>query len=156
MGIFDKPWNPDHELLKDLHSAKPPPDLHHVSISSGGSAATGGYVAGGGGGAGWAHQHIMKEELMRQISAAHTHAVSGASYPHTPTDIHSVSDRIAMIASRLRCHVDDFPFRKFASFVEGEKVHIFIVLPAGPTLLEDDAGLFPSDTLMTQLRLLLP
>lgn len=111
-------------------------------------------LGGGGGGGAAHHTHtINQSDLLRQMKEAYEVA---SATQRTPTDINSAPDRIAMIASRLRCTVQDFPFRKFASFVESEKVHIFIVLPAGPTVLEDDVGLFPSDTLVTQLRLLLP
>jgi hypothetical protein len=61
-----------------------------------------------------------------------------------------------MIASRLRVPVRNFPFAKFSTYEQNGTVYVFIVLPAGPVTLEDDASLFPSDGLMAQLRLLIP
>lgn len=86
-------------------------------------------------------------DLQRQIEAAHI-AVEQSLNPL------SISQgRRDMIAMRLRRPV---PFKNFETFLEGDKVYAAIVTSQGAVFLEDDTAMFPSDTFMAQLRLLLP
>jgi hypothetical protein len=86
-------------------------------------------------------------DLQRQIEAARM-AVRQSLNP-----IGVAHERKNMIAMRLRGPV---PFKNFETFLEGDKIYAAIVTSQGAVFLEDDAALFPSDTFMAQLRLLLP
>ena len=87
-------------------------------------------------------------DLQRRIEAAHNMATSQSLNP-----IGVAHERKNMIAMRLRGPV---PFKNFETFLEGDKIYAAIVTSQGAVFLEDDAALFPSDTFMAQLRLLLP
>lgn len=63
--------------------------------------------------------------------------------------------RATMIAMRLRLqHTDWFPYQYLSTALTGDKVFVFVVQDGQPVVLEDDATMFPSDALITQLRLL--
>jgi len=71
-------------------------------------------------------------------------------------DLNNDNARKMMIAMRLR--LEDgvyFPFEHLSTAKAGDKVFIFVVQNNQPVTLEDEAGMFPSDTLVTQLRLLM-
>lgn len=59
-----------------------------------------------------------------------------------------------MIRSRMRWSNANGSFSYLHAHSEKERVFIFGVINGEPVMLEDDAGLFPSDQLVTQLRLL--
>ncbi len=59
-----------------------------------------------------------------------------------------------MIDMRLRTPPGKFLFQFMQAFKYGEKVVVFIVQKDQPTFLEDDWALFPSDELVTKLRLI--
>lgn len=63
-----------------------------------------------------------------------------------------------MIAMRLRIQQGSrIPFDHLnCAYVTPEKVAVFVVQNGQHMVLEDDANLFPSDTLITQLRLIMP
>jgi hypothetical protein len=76
-------------------------------------------------------------------------------------DIHNSDDRINWIAIRLRVIPEegaciDFGVEHISTHYHdgAEKVFIFVVQDGKPVTLEDDASLFPSDTLITALRLI--
>lgn len=107
----------------------------HASMAHVWDDRAGGYVGGGGG------------------AGVHSHVYTGVSGPSVP-QISSAPDRLMMIATRLRVSLHNFPFQKIATFENGEKVVVFVIAGGQPVVLEDDASLFPSDTLVSQLRLL--
>lgn len=72
-----------------------------------------------------------------------------------PYDLNNAAVRTRMMCMRLRVPPDNFPFRHFTTILANGIVYVTIVMPNGPVMFEDDAVLFPSDTLMSSLRLLL-
>lgn len=63
--------------------------------------------------------------------------------------------RNKMIAMRLRVpEGNTMPYQDLFTSLAGDKVFVFVVQDNQAVTLEDDAALFPSDTLITQLRLL--
>ncbi len=67
----------------------------------------------------------------------------------------------ALLLLRLRLRSGYFPnggmaipFEELVAHQEMEIVHIFFIHKGKPVLMEDDAGLFPSDALVTKMRLL--
>lgn len=72
-------------------------------------------------------------------------------------DVTLSEGRTDLIAARLRIReADRLPWDALFTHIAGEKVFVFIVANGDAVKLEDELGLFPSDTLITQLRLLLP
>ena len=76
-----------------------------------------------------------------------------------PTNLGSVIEnemyRSKLVAMRLRLREgENMPFQYFATALAGDKVFVFVVQDGQAVVLEDDAPLFPSDKLITQLRLL--
>lgn len=65
--------------------------------------------------------------------------------------------RLKMLSLRLRIQEGTFPksFTDLHTALAGDKVYVFIVKGADAVTLEDNAGLFPSDALVTQIRLLM-
>lgn len=60
------------------------------------------------------------------------------------------------VAMRMRYKDGEgLPFAYFSTHYTGEKVFAFIVVKDQPVTLEDEGALFPSDTFMTQLRMLM-
>lgn len=71
-------------------------------------------------------------------------------------NISSEDGRKVMIAMRLRLDEGDrFPFQHLSTAKTDDKVFVFVVQNDQPVILEDESALFPSDTLTTQLRLLM-
>lgn len=76
-------------------------------------------------------------------------------YPDYADDISSSSYRKNMIGMRLRVPPGAmFPFDALETHYAGEKVFIFVAVDDKPVVLEDESALFPSDALVTQLRLI--
>lgn len=80
------------------------------------------------------------------------------TYPSTMTpagDISVDSWRMRAIAMRLRIpQGSKHPFQHLSTAWTGEKVFVFVVENDQAVVLEDGSALFPSDTLVTQLRLI--
>lgn len=71
--------------------------------------------------------------------------------------IYDEGSRRRMIAMRLRLADGvPWPFQSLHTALsqDGTKVFVFVVQKDTPVTLSDDAGLFPSDALVTQLRLI--
>lgn len=69
--------------------------------------------------------------------------------------IHNATWRLEMIGSRLQAPVSVYKvFEHISTALAEDKVVVFIVQRGKHVTLEDPASLFPSDTLITQLRLL--
>lgn len=65
--------------------------------------------------------------------------------------------RLKSIAMRMRWTEGMLPpYQKLDTALTGEKVLVWVVVKDESVVLEDERDLFPSDTLITQLRLLLP
>lgn len=68
------------------------------------------------------------------------------------TDEH---ERMRMLGMRLRVPQGaELPFEHISTALSGETVFVFVLSGGKPAILEDGADLFPSDTLITQLRLI--
>lgn len=93
----------------------------------------------------------IARRMQNDAWASHSHSHSGSAVPSVP-DVTSPVGRKAMIEMRLRTTLT---LKNFASFLEGDTVYVAIVKDNGGVFLEDDLAMFPSDTFMTQLRLLL-
>lgn len=73
--------------------------------------------------------------------------------PTNPLDDESY--RIRLIRMRLRIPEGSLlPYQFLATHFAGEEVIVFVVQDGQPVTLRDEAPLFPSDQLITQLRLL--
>lgn len=63
--------------------------------------------------------------------------------------------RMRSLAMRLRVKEGHkFPFQHISTAWAGDKVFIFVLSKGQPVTFEDDAALFPSDTIITALRLI--
>lgn len=63
---------------------------------------------------------------------------------------------IGLIAARMGWRAGDtVPFDFIAAYKDPASAIVFVVQGGEPTTIEDDAGLFPSDALVSKLRLLL-
>lgn len=92
------------------------------------------------------------------------HGPAPTPYQEPPTPYHKLPDRydidsenarLEMIAMRLRIpQGQKWPFDYVNTAVGNEKIFVFIVQDDQPVILEDSKALFPSDVLITQLRLI--
>jgi hypothetical protein len=114
-------------------------------------------------------EKMYRESLMNNLGAAVSPSVNSvdlarriSSYsPGTvvasrpDVDLNSDRGRLNMLAMRLRVKEGEvWPFDSIQTSLGNEKIFVFIVQGDKPAILEDDADLFPSDTLVTQLRLI--
>ena len=75
--------------------------------------------------------------------------------PHTAHNVERNEWRHRAIYMRLRIpEGGNHPFQYMSSAYAGDKVFVFVVQDNQAVTLEDDATMFPSDQLITQLRLL--
>ena len=125
---------------------------------------TGGWVGGSSGGRNPCCSH-SPGIVCPHCAPYHTHAIQIAVGGHMGSHTHTVSQLpepdpsgvlVAMLRSRLRMDpYKSFPFRAMHFVDTGEHVHLFIVPDKDPVVLTDESHLYPSDQLMTQIRLLL-
>ena len=65
-------------------------------------------------------------------------------------------DDLAMLAKRLRLHAgSQMPFDFVNVHVGKDKAYVFVVKDGVAVTLEDDHNMYPSDNLITQLRLMI-
>jgi hypothetical protein len=120
------------------------------------------------------------EEIIDTITTDNTHGLMvprrpySGGYPHIPPQKHtpvvvphstsqcddtifSVMGRLAMISMRLRRPSSLIPqeFEDLHTVLSKDKVFVLIVTKGELVSLVDDASMFPSDTLITQIRLLM-
>ena len=90
------------------------------------------------------------------ITAAHQMGSYGVNTT-SPDPVRHQAGRLKILAMRLRIAESTIPkgFTDLHTTLEGDRVFVFIVLKGKALTLEDDAGMFPSDTLVTQIRLLM-
>lgn len=78
-----------------------------------------------------------------------------AGYSRPMNDVQMEGHRKQMLAMRLRISEGDkLPFDDIHTSLGKEKVFVFVVQNDQAVTLEDDPLMFPSDTLITQLRLI--
>ena len=99
------------------------------------------------------HQNVMLEQLHRviqqkdeQIKKLHEH--------YGDLSVDSRTGRKRLIEGRLRQSVDT-SFQYFDTAYVGDVVHVFLVVNDQTLGLTDEFAMFPSDNLITQLRLLM-
>lgn len=97
----------------------------------------------------------ISEMQKQQQSMINNHIYADISADSDP--VSSSQERYKMLGMRMRWRRDQYcPFKGLQTFLSesGEKVLLAFVKGEGLVTLEDDAKLYPSDTLITQLRLL--
>lgn len=88
-------------------------------------------------------------------SASLARSIIGPSVNRTNNALEDSWSRHRMIAMRLRIPEGErMPFDDIHTSLGKEKIFVFILQNDKPVVLEDDIGLFPSDALVTQLRLI--
>jgi hypothetical protein len=88
------------------------------------------------------------------VDPAPSGAMAGYA-PHNFPDIDSEIWRSSALFMRLRIPSNTLrPFQHLSTGFADDKVFVFVVAGGKPVTLEDDAHLFPSDQLITQLRML--
>jgi len=98
----------------------------------------------------WANMH---NNLGSQLSNIQVNNYTPVKKPPAdPLDDHT--SRLKMLGMRLRWEGDKIPYKTLHTHREGETIFVFLVVDGKPITLEDSAGLYPSDTLVTQLRLI--
>lgn len=103
-----------------------------------------------------AQRHAYIDKKTGAITAAHL-MMGGYEINQVSTDpVRNQAGRLKLLSMRLRLPENAIPkgFTDLHTTLEGDKVFVFIVLRGKAVTLEDDAGMFPSDTLITQIRLL--
>lgn len=112
---------------------------------------------------------VTAEEMKRQIEEIRKYGAqqnplsswSAANYGHLPIKNSYSPDLTSMIKMRMHRGLGlqegaIFPLDHIhAHKINDEKVAVLVVHKGQATLIEDDNSLFPSDTLVTQLRLLI-
>jgi hypothetical protein len=97
------------------------------------------------------HQHVKNA----QIVADHTHSYAGAQQTTIAPTRWSEGNLLMMLGSRLGWGFEKCKFRRVVPCrVTDEKIVLFIVTNTDAVTLEDDAYLYPSDALVSQVRLL--
>lgn len=99
-------------------------------------------------------ERLLRAEMAAPLGSAGSARSHSVSNPW-PVDVENETHRHGMLCTRLRVAPAEFPFKKMATFIEGEDVYVVIITPNGPVTLTDEVGLFPSDRLITQLRLMM-
>lgn len=100
-------------------------------------------------------ERFYQEAVNTLRSNPYTHPLRQATVDgYMSPKIENRRDRELMLSIRMRVSVDDLPFDDIYTSLGKEKVFVFVVQNDVPVIFEDDIGLFPSDTLVTQLRLI--
>jgi len=108
-----------------------------------------------------AQKHIAVGIRAMQERKFHDLVTIGKSWVDEPpvlphrNSMETSANRRDMIGMRLHCDPNKFPFPHFNTMYDGETVYISLVVRNQGVMLTDPASEYPSDTLMTQLRLLL-
>jgi hypothetical protein len=117
-----------------------------------------GAVGGGGGGGsvGSWNNHLNISALTMDDIKKLKEAMDKHNKPRESATVADEQFRMKAIAMRLRLTQGErFPFEHFSTAHSGEKVFAFLVVKGSPVVLEDESVMFPSDTFMTQLRMLM-
>ena len=153
--MFDRFWpkvlakNPFREPESNMAFTKDP---HLGATSIAGDFDTEEYI-----------QKLYREQAMTDLySRRNTYPVKypdlRVSRHHMMTKSESIEHRefrVKLLAMRLRVEEDaPLPWSFIETAFENDTVFVFVLSGGKPVVLEDDANLFPSDTLITQLRLL--
>jgi hypothetical protein len=99
---------------------------------------------------------VLQPSVLPPWDPAHSHSHAGLFMSDNERR-YTESNMTTMLASRMGWTVNApaNPFRKVAPIkLNDEKIAIFVVHGDKALVLQDEVGLFPSDALVTQLRLL--
>jgi hypothetical protein len=115
-----------------------------------------GSLSGSGAGLGNWNNHLNVSALTMDDIAKLKEAMEKYAKPRESTTVADEQFRMKAIAMRLRLTQGErFPFDHFSTAHSGDKVFAFLVVKGSPVVLEDESVMFPSDTFMTQLRMLM-
>lgn len=150
-------------ILKNagMLASAPPPSQLSVSSTADTGLTIGSAAIGVGYPTGLAQQQALHnqtayQELYAQQQRYEMQMMRANEKMRRMVDVSDDEGRKIMIAIRLRLDEGDiFPFEHLSSARTSDKVYVFVVQNETPVTLEDDIALFPSDTLITQLRLLM-
>ena len=101
-------------------------------------------------------ERIYREGLLSPTVIS-SRRVTASPYPYSRpmSDLANERHRKNMLAMRLRISEGEhWGFDSLHTSLGKEKVFVFVVQDGKTATLEDDASMFPSDTLITQLRLI--
>lgn len=101
----------------------------------------------------WAAEPTVEKTMMEALERARAQALAANNHAPVP-QITNKEGRLAMVASRLRLPDVIGPFVGLDTYVVGDTVWVAVVSTNGGVMLQDALDLFPSDTLIAQLRLL--
>ena len=102
------------------------------------------------------NRHLNLNSISASDLAALRDAMEKYSKPRESSTVADESFRMKAIAMRLRLTQGErMPFDHFTTAHSGDKVFAFLVVKGAPIVLEDDSVMFPSDTFMTQIRMLM-
>lgn len=97
---------------------------------------------------------IMQETRRINAQAKSAGLYSDMSPPDSTDTLSSDVWRMRSLAMRLRVKEGHkMPFQHISTAWSGDKVFIFVISKGQPVTFEDDVALFPSDTIITALRL---
>jgi hypothetical protein len=115
-----------------------------------------GAVGGSGVGLGSWHNHLNLSALTMDDVKKLKEAMDKHNKPRESATVADEQFRMKAIGMRLRLTQGErFPFDHFSTAHSGDKVFAFLVVKGSPVVLEDESVMFPSDTFMTQLRMLM-
>jgi len=101
------------------------------------------------------HQRTPLTDNALQVNPAQNTRQWPTVDPASVFEARSVPSLSEMLATRLRLpRMAEFPFQHISLAETSEKVLVFVVQNDAYVVLEDGKDLFPSDALITQLRLL--
>ncbi len=105
-----------------------------------------------------ARHHAEAERIYREgllNATISDRRIKASPYSRPTSDLTNDVTRKNMLAMRLRINEGEhWGFDSLHTSLGKEKVFVFVVQDDKPATLEDDASMFPSDTLITQLRLI--
>lgn len=98
------------------------------------------------------------QRMLAQITASQQVTSNQASAGQVRTPVPGqISDTRAVDMIHMRLHIPNGslkPFEFLNAHQSGDEVHVFVIADGKPVVFTDGIGLFPSDQLITQLRLI--
>lgn len=166
MGIFPRLMDRLEKLMEqDMKEALTQAAMQGIGLAANPPVVTGHAVLGGGGGggnlgtAGAVYQttgssnifYDAQRDIYIDMSTGQRFPANKMSPSHMPHTLESSASREAMLHMRLR---NGWTYQHLTTAYVGDKVYVFVIQNDQPVILEDDATMFPSDQLITQLRLI--
>lgn len=125
--------------------------MHNAQMAANPPVVTGSILGGGGGGVYYDVTTDSYIDTKTGQRLSHQYAPPFTQADPTPQDLHRSGKRLEMIKMRLR---NGWTYQHLDTAYVGDKVYVFVIQNDQPVILEDDATMFPSDQLTTQLRLI--